>query len=177
MSPSPPPTITKRHFVSTSRLLLVFFVATITLSAAQSVASAKQFAIDSFQRGQNLPSQGAYYGPLPNQVGGAPSERMMTGGPVPQDGNARDYSGILTAMKRHMSMLRLRRANRELRSFGGGSPMNRMTMLRLRRYRQPSMLRLKRVTQMRLKKDQEDAVDSSPPYGYSEYDYQDQPAA
>lgn len=70
-----------------------------------------------------------------------------------------DYSGILHAMKRQMSMLRLRRAlntrsqqgaelTRDLRS----SPMNRMTMLRLRRYRQPSMLRLKRLTQFRLKK-------------------------
>ena len=52
--------------------------------------------------------------------------------------------------------------------------MNRMTMLRLRRYRQPSMLRLKRVTQMRLKKDQEDV--DTPPYVFSggEYDYTDQ---
>jgi len=86
-------------------------------------------------------------------------------------------------MKRQMSMLRLRRAMaamgneagvywpptrdanhpmvssvegaRDIRAAGGpsGGPMNRMTMLRLRRLsRAPSMLRLKRVTQMRLKK-------------------------
>ena len=76
---------------------------------------------------------------------------------------------LIHEMKRKVSMLRLRRAaalamgagfydklgpagdefeNRDVR----GGPRGRVTMLRLRKSRQPSMLRLRRVTKMRLKK-------------------------
>ena len=62
------------------------------------------------QAGQSSPSHDDYYGSL----GRAPVDGMIVAN-GPQEGNAKDYSGILHAMKRHMSMLRLRRANRELR--------------------------------------------------------------
>jgi len=133
-----------------------------------------------FGKKSHLFSENRLHDTLPGQESTSDAQENIR-----QDANSNgNYRGFLTAMKRHMSMLRLRRAltnggvkhslgpnenlARNLRSFDGmGGPMDRhMTMLRLRRQpsmlrlrRQPSMLRLKRgMTQLRLKKNE--ATDS-----------------
>jgi len=135
-----------------------------------------------FGKKSHLFSENRLHDTLPGQESTSDAQENIR-----QDANSNgNYRGFLTAMKRHMSMLRLRRAltnggvkpslgpnenlARNLRSFDGmGGPMDRhMTMLRLRRQpsmlrlrRQPSMLRLKRgMTQLRLKKNE--ATDSIP---------------